>query len=400
MNLQKIPMGVWSFGLVSLLMGMSLGMIHSLLPTFMVTVLGASLVSVGIIEGVTEGLSLLVKIVAGTVSDLTAKRKVWIMLGYGLAAFTKPLYPLATNLYWLFLGRIIDRIGRGLRGAPRDALISEIVSEDLRGTCFGLRQALGRIGVLLGPLLAIFFLYTCHENIRLVLWLAVIPSILAVFIAAFFVTEPEPKLKHTIKKTSVYAYLNAIQQLDRPFWFFLLFGNLILLIRFNEAFVILKAQRDGMSLAIAPITFACINACYALSAFPSGALSDSIGRRKVLIMGVLFLSLGGMLLTFSSSLYVTLLGAACWGLHLGFCQGLLDALIADNTPANLRGFGYGIFNFFAGITTFLSSFLAGIISMVWGMKILFLLSSILGCIVVCWLILENWRFSAFSYESR
>ena len=191
-----IPRGVWALGFVSLFMDVSSEMIHALLPVFLVTVLGASVTAVGLLEGTAEAIASITKVFSGTVSDWLGKRKLLTVLGYGLAAITKPLFAIAPSAGWVFAARGLDRIGKGIRGAPRDALIAELTPAPIRGAAFGLRQTLDTVGAFAGPLLAIVLMAATNDAFRTVFWLAVIPAVVSVVVLVLFVREPERPSTH------------------------------------------------------------------------------------------------------------------------------------------------------------------------------------------------------------
>jgi MFS family permease len=356
-SLHQLPRSVWVLGLVSLFMDLSSEMIHALLPLYLVTVLGASMVEVGVIEGIAEATAMIVKIFSGVLSDWLGRRKLLAAVGYGLAAFTKPVFPLAANLLWIVAARFIDRIGKGIRGAPRDALIADITPGVLRGAAFGLRQALDTVGAFLGPLAAIALMWLSADRFRLVFWIAVIPAMLSFALIAFVVKEPA---RQSTPGTPVAKLKMAdCARLPPMFWMVVAIAAVLTLARFSEAFLVLKAQNIGIPIAFVPAVMVVMNAVYALTAYPAGALSDRIGRRGVLIAGTATLIAADLVLAYSGSVGVALLGVALWGLHMGLTQGLLSAMVADNAPANLRGTAFGLFNLAGGIAVLVASIGAG-----------------------------------------
>jgi MFS family permease len=354
---RRIPGGVWALGIVSLLMDLSSEMIHALLPLYLAVGLGASMLTVGIIEGVAEATALIVRIFSGALSDWLGKRKLLVAIGYGLAAVTKPVFPLATSIAWLFAARFVDRIGKGIRGAPRDALIADLSPPDVRGTSFGLRQSLDTVGAFLGPLVAIGLMILFANNFAAVFWVAVIPAFLSLAVIVIFVREPA----RSDGAAPVRAPLSRreIARLGGPFWIVVGLGALFALARFSEAFLLLRAQAIGLSLAWVPIVLVVMNVVYALSAWPAGALSDRIGRYRLLAAGFGVLIAADLVLAYGANIAVVMLGTALWGLHLGLTQGILAALIADTAPADLRGTAFGMFNLVTGIAMLLASVIAG-----------------------------------------
>jgi MFS family permease len=353
----RVPAGVWVLGFVSLLMDTSSEMVHGLLPVYLTTVLGASALTVGAIEGVAESTALITKIFSGALSDWLGKRKLLTLLGYGLGAATKPVFPLANSIGWLVAARFVDRIGKGVRGAPRDALVADIAPAGLRGASFGLRQALDTIGAFLGPALAILLMIASHNDFRLVFWWAVLPAVLCVTLLAAAVREPP----HVARAERVRFPLAPaeLKRLGKPFWLVAGLAAVFTLARFSEAFLILRARSLGLSAAFAPGVLVVMNAVYALSAYPAGALSDRLGRRGVFLAGMALLVAADLALALAPSLVGVAAGLALWGLHMGFTQGLLAALVADTAPADLRGTGYGALNLVIGLATLAASVIAG-----------------------------------------
>lgn len=353
---REIPGGVWALGFVSLLMDISSEMIHALLPLYLVTVLGASMLTVGIIEGIAEATVSIMKIFSGALSDWLGKRKLLAALGYGLAAFTKPVFPLAASLSWIIAARFIDRIGKGIRGAPRDALIADLTPAPIRGASFGLRQSLDTVGAAIGPLLAILFMALTANHFTTVFWIAVVPAFLSFFLILFFVHDPERAAGKRVR-----APLSAaeLKRLGRDYWLVVALATIFTLARFSEAFLLLRAQSAGLSLMWVPAIMLVMNVVYALAAWPAGALSDRLGRNGVLAAGIAVLVIADLFLAFGGSIPAVALGAALWGLHMGMTQGLFASLVADIAPEHLRGTAFGLFNLITGIATLLASIFAG-----------------------------------------
>jgi len=350
-------MGIWAMGFGSLFMDISSEMIHSLLPIFMVTTLGASMVTVGVIEGIAEATAAILKVFSGTLSDYLGKRKSLMIIGYGLAAFTKPIFPLANSIGWVFTARFVDRIGKGIRGAPRDALIADITPLPLRGAAYGLRQALDSVGALLGPLLAVVFMIWLAEDIRSVMWLAVIPAFIAVTLLSVYVREPE----HAHATGQVKSALTPadIKRLPLRYWMVVLLGAVFTLARFSEAFLVLRAEDIGLALGYVPVVMVVMNLFYAGAAYPAGAAADRMSARTLLLIGLALLIAADVVLALASGAFAVLAGAALWGLHMAFTQGLLSKLVADRVPTTLRGTGFGIFNLVSGGALLLASVIAG-----------------------------------------
>ena len=338
-------------------MDMSSELIHSLLPVFMVSVLGASLLSVGIIEGIAESTALLTKVFSGVLSDYRGKRKGLVVIGYGVAALTKPLFPLASSLSTVFMARFLDRVGKGIRGAPRDALIGDLAPEQLRGTCYGLRQSLDTVGAFIGPLLAIGLMALLANDIRMVLWVAVIPAVLAVIFLVAGVEEPES----TRPGNTRYALtqLLDLKQLSEAYWWIVLVGGMLTLARFSEAFLILRADHAGLAITFVPLVMVVMSVAYAVSAYPAGILADRIDRRLLLVAGILALIVADVTLASANNITGVMIGVMLWGLHMGLTQGLLATLIAGAIPSERRGTAFGFFNLVSGVMLFLASLLAG-----------------------------------------
>ncbi|WP_244540640.1 MFS transporter [Hyphomicrobium sp. CS1BSMeth3] len=356
-NLKQIPAGVWVLGFVSMLMDISSEMIHALLPIYMVTVLGTSTLAVGIIEGIAEATAAITKIFSGALSDWLGKRKGLAVLGYGMAAFTKPIFPLAPSLSWLIAARFIDRVGKGVRGAPRDALVADLASPEVRGASFGLRQSLDTIGAFVGPLLAILLMLWTANNFQAVFWIAVIPAFLAFGLIAFAVKEPE----RPTELRKVMSPLSRVElvRLGADYWWVVGIATVFTLARFSEAFLILRAQSVGLPIALVPAVMVLMNIVYALAAYPAGVLSDRVDRHSILIAGLTLLIVADIVLALSGGIVGVALGVVLWGLHMGLTQGLLATLVADTAPAELRGTAYGMFNLMTGLALLAASVIAG-----------------------------------------
>jgi MFS family permease len=355
-RLLNIPASIWVLGFVSLLMDVSSELIHSLLPVFLVSALGASAITVGFIEGMAESLALVVKVFSGVLSDFIGKRKALAVAGYGLGALSKPLFALATSSGMVFVARLIDRTGKGIRGAPRDALLADIAPPEVRGASFGLRQSLDTVGAFLGPLLAIVFMLLWADNFRAVFWIAVIPAFLAVALLLFGVREPEHQFDG---KRGNPIRMDNLKQLSASYWWVVTFGTLFTLARFSEAFLVLRAQQGGLELAWIPMVFVAMNIVYALTAYPFGKLADRMRHTSLLKAGLLTLITADIFLSMSNHLTTVFIGIVLWGLHMGLTQGLLAAMVADTAPAALRGTAYGFFNLCSGIAMLAASVLAG-----------------------------------------
>lgn len=352
-----MPAGIWALGFGSLFMDISSELIHSLLPVFMVTALGASVVAIGIIEGVAEATAAIVKVFSGALSDYLGKRKWLMVLGYALAAFTKPIFPLATSVSWVFAARFVDRVGKGVRGAPRDALVAELTPPHMRGAAYGLRQALDSVGALTGPLLAVALMIWFANDIRTVMWIAVAPAFIAVAVLLVYAREPERASADGHAKTPL--TVADARRLPLGYWLVVLLGGIFTLARFSEAFLVLRAQDVGLELSYIPVVMIVMNALYAGAAYPAGAAADRVSPRSLLLLGLVLLMAADVALAFATSPVIVFAGAALWGLHMALTQGLLSKLVADIAPAELLGTGFGIFNLVSGVALLLASVIAG-----------------------------------------
>ena len=369
-TLRQIPAGIWVLGFVSLLMDISSEMIHSLLPLFMVTSLGLSVVAVGIIEGLAESTALIVKVFSGALSDYLGKRKGLAVLGYAMGALSKPLFALAPGIGLVVTARLIDRVGKGIRGAPRDALVADIAPAHLRGAAFGLRQSLDTVGAFLGPLLAVALMLLWANDFRAVFWVAVIPGVLAVALLWFGLREPEHKGKAVVRINPIQRA--QLRRLPAAYWWVVGIGAVFTLARFSEAFLVLRAEQVGIALALIPLVMVAMNLIYAASAYPFGALSDRMSHATLLTLGLLVLIAADLVLASSNGIAGLLTGVALWGIHMGMTQGLLATMVADTAPADLRGTAFGLFNLVSGIAMLLASVLAGLLWDAWGAQATFL----------------------------
>jgi MFS family permease len=354
---RDVPTTVWTLGFVSLLMDVSSELIHSLLPVFLVTVIGASAMAVGLIEGVAEATAAIAKVFSGALSDRIGKRKLLVGIGYGLAALTKPVFPLAGTAWEVLAARFVDRIGKGIRDAPRDALIADITPPAIRGASYGIRQALDTVGGFAGPLLAVALMALYANDFRAVFWWAMVPAALAVLLIVVGVQEPEGT-KATAKRGWPIRK-QELQRMSPAYWMVIAIGVVFTLARFSQAFLVLKAQAEGLALALIPLVFVWMNLVYALTATPAGILSDRIGRVNVLLCGLGALVVADLALAFVPGLGGVAAGVGLWGLYLGFSQGLLSALVADTAPEDLRGTAFGLFNLVTGGALMVASVLAG-----------------------------------------
>ena len=358
-GLRAVPAGIWALGFVSLLMDVSSEMIHALLPVYLVTVMGASATIVGVIEGIAEATAAITKVFSGAISDWLGKRKVLAVIGYGLAALTKPIFPLANSVGWLVAARFIDRVGKGIRGAPRDALVADISPPHLRGASFGLRQTLDTVGAFLGPALAIVLMWLTADNFQAVFWVAVIPAVLCVIVLVVGVKEPERPAG--LRRVKAPLSLSEMARLGPAYWWITAVATVFTLARFSEAFLILRAQSAGLALALMPLVLVVMNVVYSLAAYPAGALSDRVNKLNVLIVGLVLLIAADVVLALVPSLLGVTIGVVLWGLHMGFTQGLLASLVAETSPPELRGTAFGVFNMAGGVALLAASVVAGLL---------------------------------------
>ena len=354
--LRQIPAGVWALGFVSLLMDISSELIHSLLPVFMLTTLGVSVFAIGLIEGAAEATALIVKVFSGVLSDYWGKRKPLALLGYGLGALSKPLFALASSAGLILGARLLDRVGKGIRGAPRDALVADITPAELRGAAFGLRQSLDTVGAFLGPLLAMALMLVWANDFRAVFWVACVPAFLCVALLMLGVREPEKK--PGARRRNPISREN-LARLSSDYWWVVGIGAVFTLARFSEAFLVLRAQQGGLALAWTPLVLIAMNLVYAACAYPFGKLADQMRHSTLLGWGLLLLIAADALLAYSNQAAWVWGGIAFWGLHMAMTQGLLATMVADTAPEDLRGTAYGFFNLVSGLSMLVASGLAG-----------------------------------------
>lgn len=351
----RLPQTVWALGFVSLCMDISSEIIHSLLPVFLVSVLGASMQTLGLIEGIAEGTAMVVRVFSGALSDRFGKRKLLAICGYGLGAFSKPLFALASGTGLIFAARFIDRIGKGIRGAPRDALVADVTLPQQRGAAYGLRQSLDSVGAFAGPLLAILLMFASDNNFRLIFWLAFLPGLLAVMILIIGVREK----RGTASKRDWPLQRAQLASLSRSYWLVVIVGAVFTLARFSEAFLLMRGTNLGLSVTLVPLVMVVMNCTYMLSAYPAGKLSDHWGRNGLMICGMLVLIVSDLMLALAVNFWWVFAGAALWGLHMGLTQGLLSALVADASTPELRGTAFGVFGLVSGLAVLGASLLAG-----------------------------------------
>lgn len=356
-RLREIPGGIWALGFVSMLMDISSEMIHALLPVYLVGVIGTSALTVGVIEGVAEAAALITKVFSGALSDWLGKRKLLVVLGYGLGAISKPIFPLASSVGWLVAARFVDRVGKGIRGAPRDALVADMAPGHLRGASFGLRQSLDTIGAFLGPAVAIALMWWSSSDFAFVFWMAVIPAVVAVVLVV--VAVQEPKRPEGLRSVRFPLSMAELRRLGGRYRWVVVVATIFTLARFSEAFLILRANEVGLPFALVPLVLVVMNVVYALSAYPAGVLSDRFDRATVLAVGFAVLVGADLMLALSNGIVGVAVGVVLWGLHMGLTQGLLTTLVADTAPVELRGTAYGVFYLAGGLAVLIASIVAG-----------------------------------------
>ena len=395
--LKRIPASIWALGLVSMFMDISSEMIHSLLPLFLVGTLGASTFVVGLIEGLAESTALIVKVFSGALSDYLGKRKALAVFGYSLGALTKPLFAIAPTAGVVFTARILDRVGKGVRGAPRDALVADIAPAEVRGAAFGLRQSLDTVGALLGPLLAVGLMLLWANDFRAVFWVAVIPGMIAVALLLFGVREPE---RHVGGKRTNPIRRDNLKRLTGTYWWVVGIGAVFTLARFSEAFLVLRAQQGGIPVAYVPLVMMGMNVVYSGSAYPFGRLSDRMNHGKLLSLGLMVLVAADLVLAANDHWLTVAVGVSLWGLHMGITQGLLATMVADVAPVDLRGTAFGFFNLVSGIAMLIASVTAGLLWDRFGASFTFYAGAIFAALALMGVALNAWRQRPLSEVPR
>lgn len=379
-----LPAGIWALGFVSMLMDVSSEMIHALLPIYLTVGLGATALTVGLIEGIAEATAAITKVFSGALSDRIGRRKELAAIGYGLAAVTKPIFPLASSIDWMVTARFVDRVGKGIRGAPRDALVADLAPEGRRGAAFGLRQSLDTLGAFIGPLAAIGLMWAFADDFRAVFWVAVIPAFLALGLLLFAVEEPtRPEERRRVRNP---LSRTELRLLGGVYWSVVAVAVVFTLARFSEAFLILRAEEVGLTVTLVPLVFVGMNAVYALSAWPAGVLSDGMSGPGILMAGLVMLIAADLVLALAPGLAGLVVGVALWGLHMGLTQGLLAALVAEAVPAELRGTAFGMFNLITGGALLLASLVAGGLWQAFGSQATFLAGAVFALVAAIGLI--------------
>ena len=353
----KLPRNVWILGFISMLMDMSSEIYHSLLPVFVTVTLGLPATALGAIDGFAEATANFAKLVSGRLSDRSMKRKPWIMAGYGLAALSKPLFPIANGAAELIGARFADRVGKGIRGSPRDAMIADETPSEIRGRAYGLRQTLDVVGALIAPILAIGLMVVLANNVRAVFWIAVIPAGFSLLLAWLALREPE---RHEAS-TKPQPLLRGFRDLSKETKRILAVGFIFTLARFSESFLILKGMELGLSEALSPLTIVLFNLAYVVLAYPAGALSDRMSPRSILMAGMALLVAGDLVLAWTTGYFGLAIGVLLWGAHMALTQGVFSRMVADSAPDHLRATSFGAFWFVTGIATLLASLAAGLL---------------------------------------
>ncbi|MEW6674042.1 MAG: MFS transporter [Thermodesulfobacteriota bacterium] len=384
-----IPKGVWALGFVSMFMDISSEMIHSLLPIFLVSSLGASTAMLGLLEGTAEAAALMIRAFSGALSDRLGRRKSLALAGYGLGALTKPLFAIAGGIGLVFTARLLDRFGKGIRGAPRDALVADLTPPRARGAAYGLRQSLDTVGAFLGPLLAMLMMLATANHIRSVFWIAVAPGLLSVAILDFGVKEPTGSPAARSGRT---LHLRDMTKLGRSYWMVVAFGWTFTLARFSEAFLLLRAENVGMQLFSIPAILLVLNLVYSLTAYPAGKLSDHIGRSGLMAAGLGVLIAADLVLAFAAGIWQVAAGAGLWGLHLGLTQGLLAAMVADTAPQHLRATAFGVFSLASGVSILAASLIAGLLWDLYGAAMPFFAGAAFAAVTLLGFLALSGRF--------
>jgi MFS family permease len=357
-SLRAIPRGVWVLGFVSMLMDVSSEMIHSLLPLFLVTGLGSSVFAVGLLEGLAESTALVVKVFSGALSDYLGRRKGIALAGYGLGAVSKPLFALAASFGWVVTARLLDRVGKGIRGAPRDALVADLTPKEMRGAAFGLRQSLDTVGAFLGPLVAVGLMLLWSNDFRAVFWVATVPAFAAVALLYLGIREPKSDPSRVLKNP---IQRDSLRRLSSAYWWVVALGAAFTLARFSEAFLVLRSQQIGIPTALVPLVMVVMSLVYSATAYPFGKLSDSMNHGRLLGWGLCVLVAADLLLARATGLVGLFAGIGLWGVHMGMTQGLLATMVAGTAPDDLRGTAYGVFSLVSGAAMLLASILAGLL---------------------------------------
>ncbi len=379
-QIPSIPISIWALGWVSYLMKVSSIIIYIISPLFVTHVLGANAFVVGLLESFVEAITLASRLFAGVLSDLIHKRKSIIAVGYVMAFISRPILALSTNISGVFLGRAFDRVGNGLDATPRDALVGDLAPSEIKGACYGLRESLSRMGSFSGAIIAVGLLWYTHNNYPLVFWIGSIPTLLALFVLLIFVKDPISKEFQEKKKKDKKIKFEDILHLPLPFWLILILSGLFMMSNFSGAFLILRTGDTGLATYLIPLVMVVQNIATALTAYPVGYLSDKIGRKSMMAVGIFLLILSDIFLATGDSLYMILGGVFLWGAQMGITQSILAVLIADACPESLRGTGFGLYHVNNGICLIIANSLSGWIWTTSGPNIMFLTSGVIALV--------------------
>ena len=377
----RLSGAVWALGLTSLFMDISSEMIHSLLPIVLVVGLGTSGAYLGLIEGVAEATACIVKVFSGALSDYFGRRKPLALLGYGMAALTKPLFPLASSAGTVFLARFVDRVGKGIRGAPRDALVADVTPPEQRGAAFGLRQTLDTVGAFAGPVLAMLFAAVFAGALRTVLWIAVLPAFVSVVV--LWVGVREPQREHETCNPSKSRVELRVGEMPPGFWVVSTVASVFMLARFSEAFLVLVGMHGGLKPALTPLVLVAMNALpTCCRPIPSGSCPNLMPKENLLVVGCGILAVANGILAVASNPVLLIIGALLWGLHMGFTEGVFAAMVANSAPKDLRGSAFGIFNMLRGLVLLAASVVAGLLWDRFGSEATFGFASALALVTI------------------
>ncbi len=351
-----LPATVWILGIASLLNDVSTEIIHSVLPLYMVTALGASFIAVGLLEGTAEALASVLKVGAGGLSDLLGKRKALVVSGYALSTLVKGCYALAGDMTMVMIARLGDRVGKGIRVGPRDALVADSTSPEQRGAAYGLRQSLDTVGAVIGPGLSFVLLSLWHMDYKNIFAIAIVPGIIAVLLLLIGVREPE---KRESKSDDKKLHKDLLKRLSPAYWSLVVVSFLFNLGNSSDAFILLKGKEAGLALGMVPLMLVVMNVFYAACAYPAGKLSDKLGRVAMLRVGLLFYALVYLGFAFCNTQWQVWTLMALYGVQLGLTQGTLLALVSDVTDADTRGTAFGMISLVTGLALLPASLIAG-----------------------------------------
>jgi len=377
--LSRLSPNIALLGLVSLLTATSSAMVYGLLPVFLVKVLGASIGIVGVMEGLAEASNSAMRLLSGITSDWIGRRKPVVAFGYLLSAANKLVFPMAESVSIVFVARLVDRFGKGVRDAPRDALISDLTPSHIRGSGFGLRTALYTMGFVLGPLAAIGLMVASGDNFRLVFAIAVAPAFAAVGILLFAIGEDPAQ---SSREARFRIRLSHLSRLPAAFWWSISVASLLSLARYSPAFLVLKASDVGIDPAFVPLILVFTHTVFSAAAYPFGALADRVDHRLQLALAVAVLLAADLVLAAGGTMVTAFLGASLWGLQMGVSEGLLSASVANAAPDDLRGTAFGIYQLAFGLAAFGASGTAGALWSIGGPPLAFGVSACVAAGVV------------------